>query len=97
MVSTRQAHLRKKVGLLRDWFSRPTTAAPLACFRVVFGAIMVWEMYRYWSKGWIDAYYVDPLLYFSYPGFSWVSPGRIPGCMSTLRYWRFSPVLSRSD
>ncbi len=73
-VSRRQAQFRKRLGLLRVWLARPVDAAPLAYFRFVFGAIMVWEVYRYWSKGWIDRYYVEPQLFFTYPGFGWVSP-----------------------
>lgn len=73
-VSRGQAQFRKRLGLLRVWLSRPIDSAPLAYFRFVFGAIMVWEVYRYWSKGWIDRYYVDPQLFFTYPGFGWVSP-----------------------
>ena len=52
----------------------PVDVASLAVFRVAFGAVMVWEVYRYFSKGWIARYYVDPGFYFTYYGFGWVKP-----------------------
>ncbi len=39
-----------------------------------FGAIMMWEVWRYASYGWIERYYIDPSFYFKYYGFSWVHP-----------------------
>jgi hypothetical protein len=44
------------------------------CFRVAFGAVMVWEVYRYVSKGWIASYYINPDFHFTYYGFGWVKP-----------------------
>lgn len=38
---------------------------------------MLWEVGRYASYGWIQRYYVDPPLHFTYPGFNWVQP--LPG------------------
>ncbi|MBA3415769.1 MAG: HTTM domain-containing protein [Chloroflexia bacterium] len=49
-------------------------ATPLVLFRIGFGAIAVWEVYRYFSKGWIQAYYVKPKFHFTYYGFEWVRP-----------------------
>jgi hypothetical protein len=48
--------------------------ASLACFRVAFGAVMVWEVYRYFTKGWIASYYILPEFHFTYYGFGWVRP-----------------------
>lgn len=33
---------------------------------------MVWEVYRYWSKGWIERYYIQPWMNFKFQGFGWV-------------------------
>jgi hypothetical protein len=52
----------------------PVDIASLAVFRVAFGAVMVWEVYRYFSKGWIARYYIDPDFFFTYYGFGWVRP-----------------------
>ena len=52
----------------------PVDISFLAFFRVLFGGIMLWEVYRYFSYGWIGRYYVEPALTFTYYGFSWVKP-----------------------
>ena len=55
----------------------PVDNAILACFRVIFGAVMLWEVFRYFDKGWIARYWIDPTINFTYYGFSWVKP--LPG------------------
>ena len=57
-------------GLARRLLA-PVDIASLVYFRVVFGAIMIWEVWRYVEKGWIERYYFDPLLNFTYLGFDW--------------------------
>lgn len=52
----------------------PVDAASLAVFRMGFGAVMLWEVWRYFYYGWINAYYIQPTFYFSYYGFDWVKP-----------------------
>jgi hypothetical protein len=52
----------------------PVDAASLVCFRVAFGAVMAWEVIRYFSNGWIAADYVEPAFHFKYFGFDWVRP-----------------------
>ncbi len=52
----------------------PVDISSLVFFRVVFGAIMTWEVYRYFSYGWITRYYVAPVFHFTYYGFDWVKP-----------------------
>ena len=37
-------------------------------------AIMLWEVYRYFSHDWIARYFIDPTFHFTYPGFGWVQP-----------------------
>lgn len=53
---------------------KPVDISFLVFFRVVFGGIMLWEVYRYFTRGWITRYYVEPALTFTYYGFSWVKP-----------------------
>ena len=55
----------------------PVDGASLAVFRILFGAIMVWEVYRYFSHDWIQRYWVEPSFHFTYHGFGWVEP--LPG------------------
>ncbi len=35
---------------------------------------MLWEVYRYFTYGWIRRYYIEPAVTFTYYGFSWVKP-----------------------
>ena len=43
-------------------------------FGVLFGALMLWEVGRYFSHNWIELYYIEPKFHFTYYGFSWVRP-----------------------
>ena len=52
----------------------PVDISFLVFFRVVFGGILLWEVYRYFTHGWITRYFVEPALTFTYYGFSWVKP-----------------------
>ena len=56
------------------WAFASTDITPLAYFRIAFGAIMLWEVWRYFSYGWIDRYYIQPTFHFTYFGFGWVAP-----------------------
>ena len=53
---------------------KPVDISFLVYFRIVFGGIMLWEVYRYFTHGWITRYYVEPAVTFTYYGFSWVKP-----------------------
>ena len=46
--------------------------AILVYFRIVFGAIMFWEVIRYFDHDWIFDYWIDPIFHFTYYGFGWV-------------------------
>ena len=35
---------------------------------------MLWEVYRYFTYGWISRYFIEPAVTFTYYGFSWVKP-----------------------
>ena len=52
----------------------PVDISFLVFFRVVFGGILLWEVYRYFSYGWISRYFIEPAVNFTYYGFSWVKP-----------------------
>jgi hypothetical protein len=58
--------------------------ASLAIFRIAFGAIMVWEVWRYFDGDRVTRYYVEPEMLFKYYGFSWVQPWPGDGM-----YWHF--------
>ena len=53
---------------------KPVDISFLVFFRIVFGGIMLWEVYRYFTYGWIARYFVEPAVNFTYYGFSWVKP-----------------------
>lgn len=52
----------------------PIDNASLVFFRIAFGALMAWEVYRYFVKGRIYALWIEPRFLFKYYGFSWVEP-----------------------
>jgi hypothetical protein len=52
----------------------PVDISFLVFFRVIFGGIILWETYRYFTHGWIARYFVEPVVSFTYYGFSWVKP-----------------------
>lgn len=50
---------------------------PLVFFRVAFGGIMLWEVWRYFYYDRVFRYYIEPTFYFHYTGFGWIAP--LPG------------------
>lgn len=54
------------------YFRSTTHIAPLAVFRVVFGAIMFASVIRFWLNGWIETQYILPKLFFPFYGFEWI-------------------------
>lgn len=64
-------------GTLPTYWTRffaPVDIASLIYFRIAFGTVMLWEVWRYFSHGWVKRYYIDPTFYFTYYGFGWVRP-----------------------
>ena len=78
------AHRASTAQRLIDHLFEEVDAASLVFLRVSFGIIMLVEVWRFWSHGWIERYFIDPDLYFKYYGFEWVEPW--PG---TGMYWHF--------
>ena len=52
----------------------PVDISFLVFFRIVFGGIILWETYRYFTHGWIRRYFIEPAVTFTYYGFDWVKP-----------------------
>ena len=44
----------------------PVDVASIACFRIAFGAVMAWEVVRYFRHGWIASYFIQPEFHFTY-------------------------------
>ncbi|MEQ8625392.1 MAG: HTTM domain-containing protein [Vicingaceae bacterium] len=53
---------------------KQTHIAPLAIFRIVFGAILFFSIIRFIANGWVHDLYIETQLYFPYYGFEWVKP-----------------------
>lgn len=56
------------------WANKPTSAAPAAMFRVLFGLLMAFNTVRFWYFGWIEDHFINPTFHFTYFGFDWVHP-----------------------
>jgi HTTM domain len=56
---------------LRPLFA-PTDVASLALFRIAFGAILLWEVWKYFTPGWIELTFLRPHFRFTYPGLAWL-------------------------
>ena len=52
----------------------PIHIGSIALFRMAFGAIMFWEVLRYFDHGWIYRYFIQPEFYFTYPGLDFLMP-----------------------
>ena len=50
----------------------PRDPAGLAMFRILFGAVMMFSVLRFWVRGWIETLYLGPDYHFKYFGFEWV-------------------------
>lgn len=59
---------------LTNWLFQPVFIYSLVAFRILFGLIMLWEVYRYFSHNWIYEYWIAPSFHFTYEGFHWVKP-----------------------
>ncbi|HYH11476.1 MAG TPA: HTTM domain-containing protein [Thermomicrobiales bacterium] len=52
----------------------PVDNSSIVVFRIAFGLVMLWEVNRYLSYGWVADYYIDPPYNFPYIGFEWIKP-----------------------
>lgn len=53
---------------------RPVDAASLAVFRIHFGLMLLWTVYKHFHYRWIERDFVRPLVYFKFHGFGWIEP-----------------------
>jgi hypothetical protein len=59
---------------LRSRLHRPVDAASLGVFRIALGACLLLWVVQTFALGRIEAYYLEPTLHLTYPGFEWVRP-----------------------
>lgn len=52
----------------------PTDAASLGMFRILFGALMIWQALHYLFHDRYIHYYIEPAFHFTYQFFGWVVP-----------------------
>ncbi|QCK13618.1 HTTM domain-containing protein [Mangrovivirga cuniculi] len=57
---------------IKSWLEQPSSIAPLITFRVLFGAVMVFSIIRFYLNGWVDEFYIDPDFHFKFFGFYWI-------------------------
>lgn len=69
----------KSLKRIQAFADQAVSIAPLAVFRILFGAMMLLSILRFACKGWIYKLYIKPVFYFSYYGFEWVKPWGDPG------------------
>ncbi len=72
-----QAFLTTRIQAMSQGLLKPIDAASLGAFRILFGAIMLWEAYRYYHYDRIFRYYIQPQFWFPYEFFPFLSP--LPG------------------
>ena len=88
------------------WLFQPVDLGLIVFFRVAFGVIMMWEVWRYFSYGWIARYFVEPTFHFTFYGFDWVRPwpgngmywhfgamGLLAGCIALGLFYRVATTL----
>lgn len=67
-----------------NFLNQPIHIAPLAVFRIVFGAILFISILRFMLNDWVHELYVEPKLFFPYYGFEWIKP--LPEAMMYLLF-----------
>jgi vitamin K-dependent gamma-carboxylase len=68
-----RARLRDSLAQSWSQLAEPVDRSNIEFFRIVFGAVMVWEVCRYLAFGWVDDY-SSPAAHLHYPFFEWVQP-----------------------
>ncbi len=62
------------LGYTRRKLFEPLDISMLVYIRIAFGAIMLWEVWRYFTLGRIERYYIEPAFNFPYQGFEFIQP-----------------------
>jgi hypothetical protein len=76
-MTTTEHRLRSRAGRVRDALTTPIDASSLAVFRIGFGALIAWEVWRAFDTNLIRADYDIPPFLFRWWLFEWVRP--LPG------------------
>ncbi|MBS1597510.1 MAG: HTTM domain-containing protein [Bacteroidetes bacterium] len=57
-----------------NFLTRYRHIAPLAVFRIAFGAVLFYSTVRFIAKGWVYDFYIKPKFHFPFFGFEWLHP-----------------------
>lgn len=88
--ATRAKRLRERaVAITGRWFD-PIDVASLAAFRIAFGGLLLWEVWRYFRNGWVSTLYDVSAFHFTFAGFGWVKP--LPGDGMSLHFFALGLV-----
>ncbi|RKE95423.1 HTTM domain-containing protein [Ichthyenterobacterium magnum] len=63
--------------VIKNWtayLTKETSILPLVVFRITFGFLMCFSMFRFMYNGWIEDCYIKPKFHFTYQYFDWVTP-----------------------
>ena len=58
---------------LKSFIYKPEHIAPLAFFRIAFGAVLFISSLRFIAHGWIKDFYITPRFHFPFYGFEWIT------------------------
>jgi len=84
------ARPRAALNALAARLFAPVDNSSIVFFRIAFGLIMLWEVERYLSYGWVASEYIDPQYFFPYVGFEWVKPW--PGIGMYLHFYALAAL-----
>ncbi len=62
------------VSSIKSYLKKDCESSPLAVYRIAYGLLMFLSILRFWSYGWIEKLYINPIFHFSYYGFEWIKP-----------------------
>lgn len=68
------ATVTKIIKKFQRYLFEPIDTASLVFFRIAFGLLMFFSIGRFIAKGWIEDFYITPLVHFPFEGFYWLSP-----------------------
>ena len=66
--------LVSSINKIKETLFEDESIYSIVFFRIIWGAILLIEVLRYFDRGWIKRYWIDPSFYFNYEGFSFLHP-----------------------
>ena len=63
-----------RAGLGVHRLFEPVDIAALVYYRIAFGALLAWNAWFYYRRGFIGLFWAEPTFRFSFPGFAWIQP-----------------------